>query len=114
MKSLCKLPCKLNDISKRFEISLRVSWKRALNDHVIKIQSSIKSLGILLDENLAWKEYLNLTENKIAKNIWLIYKAKPYLNKDSLLALYFSYIHSYIKSTFLHGSHERRNELMPV
>ena len=24
----------------------------------------------------------------------LIYKAKPYLNKDSLLALYFSYIHS--------------------
>ena len=40
--------------------------------------------------------HLKLTENKIAKNIELIYKAKPYLNKDSLLALYFSYIHSYI------------------
>ena len=26
----------------------------------------------------------------------LIYKAKSYLNKDSLLALYFYYIHSYI------------------
>ena len=35
-------------------------------------------------------------DNKVAKNIVLIYKAKPYLNKDSLLALYFSYIHSYI------------------
>ena len=35
-------------------------------------------------------------ENKIAKNIGLAYKAKPILNKDSLLALYFSYIHSCI------------------
>ena len=38
-----------------------------------------------------------MLDNKIVKNIGLIYKAKPYLNKDSLLALYFSYIHSYIK-----------------
>ena len=38
-----------------------------------------------------------MTENKIAKDIGLIYKAKPYLNKNSLLASYFSYIHSYIK-----------------
>ena len=40
--------------------------------------------------------HLKLTENKMVKNIGLIYKAKPYLNKDSLLALYFCYIHSYI------------------
>ena len=39
---------------------------------------------------------MKLTKNKIVKNIGLIYKAKPYLNKDSLLALYFSYINSYI------------------
>ena len=37
-----------------------------------------------------------MVENKAAKNIWLIYKAKPFLIKDSLFALYFSYIHSYI------------------
>ena len=67
-----------------------------MNNQVMKRQSSIKFLGILLNENLSWKEHLKLTENKIAENIGLIYKAKPYLNKDSLLALYFSYIHSYI------------------
>ena len=79
--------------------------KLFLNNQVIKRQSSIKFLGILLDENLSWKKHLKLTENKVAKNrrdislcknIGLIYKAKPYLNKDSLLALYFSYVHSYI------------------
>ena len=35
-------------------------------------------------------------ENKTAKNIRLIYRGKFCLNKDSLLALYFSYIQSYI------------------
>ena len=81
--------------SRRDDLPL-VLPKLFINNQVIKRQSSIKFLGILLDENLSWKEHLKLTENKIAKNIGLTYKAKPYLNKESLLALYFSYIHSYI------------------
>ena len=35
-------------------------------------------------------------ENKIAKNFGLLFKAKPILNKQSLLSLYYSYIHTYI------------------
>ena len=69
--------------------------KLFINNQVIKRQSSIKFLGILLDENLSLKEHLKLTENKIAKNIGLIYKSKLYFNKDSLLALYFSYVQFY-------------------
>ena len=68
--------------------------KLFINNQIIKGESSIEFFDILLDENLSWKEHLKLTENKIAKYIGLIYKAKLYLNKDSLLALYFSYIHS--------------------
>ena len=70
--------------------------KLFLNNKPTKRQLSLKFLGILLDENLSWKEYSKLTENKIAKNKGLIHKAKPNLNKDSLLALYFSSILSYI------------------
>ena len=59
------------------------------DNQVIKRQSSIKFLGIVLDKNLSWKEHWKLTENKIAKkNIGPIYKVKSYLNKDSFLALY--------------------------
>ena len=68
--------------SRRDDLSLVLS-KLYINNQVIKREPSIKFLGILLDENLSWKEHLKLTENK---NIGLIYKAKPYLNKDSLLA----------------------------
>ena len=34
---------------------------------MMKQEESIKSLEILLDENLTWKEHLKTTENKFAK-----------------------------------------------
>ena len=88
--------------------------KLFINNQVIKRQSSIKFLGIILDENLSWKEHLKLTESKVAQNIGLIYKAKPYLNKDSLLALYFSYIHSYINCANLVWGSTNRTYLRKI
>ena len=91
----------VDEAAKKIKISVRdhlslVLPKLFINNQVIKRQSSVKFLGILLNENLSWKEHLKLMENKTARNIGLIYNTKPYLNKDSLLALYFSYISSYI------------------
>ena len=51
---------------------------------------------IYIDDNLSWKEHIKYLENKITKNIGLMYRAKPFLDKESLLALYYSYIHSYL------------------
>ena len=42
-------------------------------------------------------EHIKLTENKIAKNIGILYKAIPYLDKRVLLCLYYLYIHSNLK-----------------
>ena len=44
---------------------------------------------------LAWKEHINLTENKAAKNIDTLHKARPYLDRRVLLYLFYPYIHSY-------------------
>ena len=41
--------------------------KLSLNNQEIKRASYTKFLGVLLDENLSWKEHLKYTENKIAK-----------------------------------------------
>ena len=51
---------------------------------------------MLLNENLCWKEHIKHIESKIAKNIGLLYKAKPFIDKHLLLSLYHSYIHFYI------------------
>ena len=40
-------------------------------------------------------------ENKIAKNIGLLYQAKYLLNESSLKCIYFAYIHSYLNYAYI-------------
>ena len=59
------------------------------NNQDIKRVNTMKFLGVLLDVNLSWKKQMKYLENKIAKNIGLMYRAKPFSDKESLLALYY-------------------------
>ena len=81
--------------NKKDDISLTLP-KLTVSNHVIERQEFIKFLGVLLDENVNWKELIKYTENKIAKNLGLPYKARPFLERNALLALYYSYIQTYI------------------
>ena len=40
----------------------------------------MKFIGVLLDQHLTRKEHMNLTQNKIAKNIGIFYEARSYLD----------------------------------
>ena len=66
-----------------------------IKNHDIERANTMKSLGVLLDDNLSWK-HIKYLDNKIAKNVGLMYRVKPFLDEESLLALYYSYIHSYL------------------
>ena len=51
----------------------------------------------MLDEHISWIDHIRTVENKIiTKNIGLPYRVSQFLNEDSLKAVYFSYIHSYL------------------
>ena len=65
-------------------------------------------------ENLSWKEHLKYTENKVRKSIGLMYKTKLFLDKDSLLSLYFSYIHSYINYANLAWASTHKTNLKKI
>ena len=56
----------------------------------LKRKANIKFSGVLLDENLTWKEHINTRENKFSKSIRLIFRAKDVLNKDSLTEICYS------------------------
>ena len=62
----------------------------------IERTNAIKFLGILLDENISWKNHIRSVEKKLAKNIGLLYRAKYLLDDSSLKTIYFSYIHLYL------------------
>ena len=72
---------------------------------------SKKFLSVLLNENLSWKDHIKYIENKAAKNIGLLYRAKIFLDKNSLLTLYYSYIHTYINYANLSWDSTNRTNL---
>ena len=45
-----------------------------INNFEIKRTTSIKFLGIMVDENLSWNDHIQILENKLAKNIGLLYR----------------------------------------
>ena len=50
----------------------------------------------MVDENLTWNDHMHILENKLSKIIFLLYRAKPYLDKNTMTTLYFSFFHSYL------------------
>ena len=62
----------------------------------VKRTSSIKFLGIMLDEYISWIDHIRIVENKIAKNIGLPYLVSHFLNEYSLKTVYCWFIHSYL------------------
>ena len=77
--------------SEKDDIPLKLP-RLQINNYNIERILSIKFLGVLLDENLSWKDHIKYAENKIFKNTGILYKARDYLSKESLLSLYYAYI----------------------
>ena len=50
----------------------------------------------MLEEHISWTDHVRTVENKIAKNIGLLYRISQFLNEDSLKTVYFLYNHSYL------------------
>ena len=67
-----------------------------MSDREIKRITSVKYLGVLIDGHLTWKEHMTVIENKVSKNIGVLYTARRVLDSTALKNLYFSFIHSYL------------------
>ena len=67
-----------------------------LNNIEIKREHSVKFLGVIIDENLTWKNHIEVVRNKISENIGDFYRASHLLDFKNLLKIYFSFIHIYI------------------
>ena len=66
-----------------------------INDEIVQRQNKTIFLGVILDEVLTWKPHINYIKPKIAKGIGIVNKAKRFLNTETLLTLYYSFIYPY-------------------
>ena len=65
-----------------------------LEDQNIEQVFKTKSLGVIIDEQLDWKEHFLCISNKISRAIGVIIKAMPL--GETLLSLYYIMIYPYL------------------
>ena len=71
------------------------------NNIEIKRENSIKFLGVIIDENLTWKNHIEVVEDKISKKNGVLYRASHLLDFKNLLKIYSSFIYiSYANITW--------------
>ena len=99
--------------SKKDNIPLRLP-NLNINGFTIERESSIKFLGVWIDENLTWRDHIHTVENKIAKNIGLLYQGKHYLDDNCLKQIYFAYIHAYLNYANIAWASTHKTKLKKV
>ena len=73
----------------KYQISLNIDGESINED------DKTKFLGVIIDKNLTWKSHIQYICGKVARGIGIIIKARKWLNQDSLLGLYYSFIYPY-------------------
>ena len=92
-------------------IPLKLAELHIADSKIIR-KYEVKFLGIILHENLCWNKHIELIENKISKNLGVLYKAKYLLSQKCMINIYFSFIHSsYINYANIAWSSTNRSKL---
>ena len=55
-----------------------------ISNKSIERKSSIKFLGVMLDEHIAWNYHIHAIEKKLVKNIDVLYRLKSFLIRNHL------------------------------
>ena len=56
-----------------------------LDDTEVNRVSEIKTLGVVVDDQLLWKNYVDATISKVSKGIGMLRRIKPYVPKFTLI-----------------------------
>ena len=63
---------------------------------ILNVTNEIKYFGVNIDNKITWIPNITYVKNKVSKGIGILFKAKNYLNRKSLINLFHSYIYTLI------------------
>ena len=67
-----------------------------LDNSPLQFKSSVKFLGVIIDNKLKFKEHIKTIKNKLSKNIGILSKVKYFVPHETLRNLYFSFLYPYL------------------
>ena len=93
--------CATNRLSvnlKKTNYMLILSAKKTVNININNIErkSFVKYLRIYIDEHLNWDPQIQHVNNKLAKNIGVLYKIRKYVDLNVLKQLYYTLVYPYL------------------
>jgi len=73
----------------------------SINHHPLSKQSSLKYLGVILDDKLNWKPQIEKLVTQLSKSCGMLYKWKHHTNTSVLKSVYFALFHYYLSYSIL-------------
>ena len=67
-----------------------------MQQNTIDRVNSTKFLGLIIDDKLKWHEHIQNVKHKIARSVGILYKIRHYLNKETLLNMYYTFVFPYL------------------
>ena len=65
-----------------------------VNDTKINRMSSVKYLGVIIDENMSWQQHVAELCNKLVKYTRIFYQIRDKISKEILLQMYYAFVYS--------------------
>ena len=70
--------------------------KILVKGNVVERVSSVKFVGVMLDQTLSWNHHIQMVKNKLAKSLGILKLANKTLPKSIIKSLYFSFIYPHL------------------
>ena len=93
------------------------SFEIHFRNNTIEKVSSIRFLGVIINENLSWKEHMNMVKRKIRSSLGSIMRIKPCLTTKAMLILYNSLLLSHLRyciTSWCYGNRTTTNQLQRI
>ena len=91
-----------------------INFSVTINHHPISKQSSLKYLGVILDDKLNWKPQIEKLVTQLSKSCGMLLKLKHYTNISVLKSVYFALFHSYLTYSTLNWGRTNKTTLLPL
>ncbi|CAB4014944.1 Hypothetical predicted protein, partial [Paramuricea clavata] len=62
------------------------------SESIKRVVSSTKTLGVIVDESITWKDHIDKVAKKASKGIGILRRSKDLLDKDTLKTIYSAFV----------------------
>ena len=85
-----------------------------INREILKQETKIKYLGVMIDNHLSWKSHMAHICSKVKRSISIICKARHYVNLNILLNLYYALVYPYLIYGIVIWGHSYESTIKPL